>query len=280
MNRIISLLSLLLIVSSLNAQLLPVKIYEITRVDFDGSWTTNVVGKEMSTFKIPSTANSLKLSLQVAIKDFMKYRLESQLRLFITNTETKEVIQNNYWSKLYKDTILVASTYFPAGKFDIQLIDNNDETKVFAKRSITVTSEKANVTGILIKGYTYDPSRMKVYACKSVDETNWKPVGIVSKIKVNGCVTFFFDSQEKINNPGTMRWKLYRLDATGKEVFVNQRDQNSRLEAWRWMYYEECDEFRSAGTYRIYFALKNESEAYYGVRDTDVFGMAQIEVTN
>jgi hypothetical protein len=111
-----------------------------------------------------------------------------------------------------------------------------------------------------------------------VDETNWKPVGILTKIRTGGCVTFFFDSQEKIKNPGTMRWKLYRVEADGKETFVNQRDQNSRFEEWRRMYYEECDEFRSPGKYRVYLAVKNESEAYYGVRDTAYFAKADIIV--
>jgi hypothetical protein len=44
------------------------------------------------------------------------------------------------------------------------------------------------------------------------------------------------------------------------------------------LYYEECDEFKSKGTYHMYFAVKNESDAYYGVRDKEYFAMAEIEV--
>lgn len=123
-----------------------------------------------------------------------------------------------------------------------------------------------------------DSAKGKIWTCKSVDETNWKPVDETRTIKAGGCITFFFESQQKIKNPGTMRWKIYKMDAAGNEVFVNQKDQNSVLPEWRRMYYEECDEFRSKGMYVIYFAVKDESEAYYGVHDKIYFAKASLKV--
>jgi hypothetical protein len=124
---------------------------------------------------------------------------------------------------------------------------------------------------------SYDRSKFKLWICRSVDD-NWKAVGETNKIKAGTCITFFFESQEKIKNPGTMRWKIYKLGADGKEVFVNQKDQTLTLAEWRRMYYEEYDEFKSKGKYRIYIGIRNESEAYYGVIDKDYFAKADLVV--
>lgn len=124
---------------------------------------------------------------------------------------------------------------------------------------------------------SYDRSKFKIWVCKSVDETSWKPVDVTTKIPVGGCITFFFESTYKIKNPGTMRWKIYRID-NGKEVFINQKDQDSVLPEWRRMYYEECDEFRTKGKYVVYFAVKNESDAYYGVHDANYFAKGEVTV--
>lgn len=262
-----------------NAQNLPVKLFEITDVKVKNSFK-NATGKELNVFQVPTDANSIKLSVQVTVKDYKKYVLPNQLQLMIINTTTKENILNSYWGTLYKDTILITECYFPPGEYSISLIDQVHPEKVFTNRTISVKGEiKTNAVGIIkINGYNYDVSKFKLWTCSSVDETNWKPIGVKSKITIGSCITFFFESTEKIKNPGTMRWKLYKVEADGKETFVNQKDQDISLEQFRRVYYEECNEFNSKGIYRMYFAVKNESDAYYGVRDKEYFAMAQIEV--
>ena len=280
MKQIITAAIAILFATHMNAQHLPdlpVKMYEITAVNVSSGFTTNVTGKELNAFQVPASANSVKMSIQVPVKDYKKYSLESQLHLMVTNIETEQVILSSYWSKLYKDTVLKSECYFPAGEYKISLVDNNAPSTVFAKRVILVkpNGTKGNLT---INGYSYDVSKFKIWTCQSVDEVNWKPIGQTAKLKTGGCITFFFESLEKIKNPGTMRWKLYKVEAGGKETFINQREQNTVLEQWRRMYYEECDEFRTPGTYRIYFAVKNDSDEYYGVRDKDYFAKADVVV--
>jgi hypothetical protein len=269
----------LFITATVSAQTLPVKLYEITEVKVKNSFK-NATGKELNAFQVPADANSIKLSVQVPVKDYKKYVLQNQLQLMIVNNKTKENIQNVYWSTLYKDTVLVTECYFPAGEYSISLVDQVHPEKIFANRTIAVKGEiKTGTTGIIkINGYNYDVSKFKLWTCSSVDETNWKPIEVKSKIATGSCITFFFESTEKIKNPGTMRWKLYKVEPGGKETFVNQKDQTLTLEQFRRMYYEECSEFNSKGTYRIYLAVKNESDEYYGVRDKEYFAMAQVEV--
>ena len=261
------------------AQSLPVKLYEITDVKVKNSFK-NATGKELNSFQVPAGANSIKLSVQVPVKDYKKYVLQNQLQLMVVNTKTQENILNSYWSTLYKDTVLVTECYFPAGEYSISVVDQVHPEKVFASRTISVKGElKTNTAGIIkINGYNYDVSKFKLWTCTSVDETNWKPIDVKSKITTGSCITFFFESTEKIKNPGTLRWKLYKMEPGGKETFINQKDQTLSLEQFRRMYYEECSEFSSKGIYRMYLAVKNESEAYYGVRDKEYFAMAEVEV--
>ena len=261
------------------AQTLPVKLYEITNIPVKNSFKF-ATGKELNTFQVPANANSIKLSVQLTVKDYKKYVVPNQLQLTISNSKTQEVIQNNYWSTLYKDTILVTECYFPPGEYSISLVDQVHPDKVFANRIISVKGDMKNNAADIIKieGYNYDKSKFTLWTCTSVDETTWKPVGIKNKITIGSCITFFFESTEKIKNPGTFRWKIYKVETDGKETFINQKDQSLSLEQFRRMYYEECNEFNSKGTYRMYLAVRNESEAYYGVRDKDYFAMAQIEV--
>jgi hypothetical protein len=277
--KLITLLSFVLmqIMASAQTSTLPIKIYAITAVKVESGFTTNVIGKELSAFAVPSTANSVKMSIQVPIKDFKKYRLQSQLHLQVLDVVTKAEVLNSYWSTLYKDTILKTDCYFPPGNYLIQLTDNNEPHTLFATRTIQV-SGAVKKNGIVVNNYTYDPAGFKLWTCKSVDDVNWKPIGVITKIKAGGCATFFFDSKEKIKNPGTMRWKIFRTDASGKETFVAQHDQTSVLEEWRRMYFEECNEFGTPGQYTIYLAVKNESEPYYGFKDTTYFAKASILV--
>ena len=267
------------ITAAVGAQSLPVKLYEITGVKVKNSFK-NATGKELNVFQVPADANAIKLSVQVVVKDYKKYVLQNQLQLMVINNKTQENILNSYWSTLYKDTVLVTECYFPVGEYSISLADQVHPGKIFASRTISVKGDlKTNAAGIIkINGYNYDVSKFKLWTCSSVDETNWKPIGVKNKITTGSCITFFFESNEKIKNPGTMRWKLYKVEPDGKETFVNQKDQTLSLEQFRRMYYEECNEFNSKGTYRMYLAVKNESEAYYGIRDKEYFAMAQVEV--
>lgn len=123
----------------------------------------------------------------------------------------------------------------------------------------------------------YDRSKMKLWTCKSVNEENWTPVGVTNTIKLGECITLFFESQNKINNM-TMRWKLYKVQADGKQVFINQHDHNTVLPQWRRKYYEECDDIKKKGKYRIYFMIKDEAEAYYGVINDGYFASADFTV--
>ena len=281
MKKCIAPFVLLMLAISIHAQTLPIKLYEVTRVDVSNGFTTNILGKELNTFQIPPNANSVKLSVQIPVTNYKKYIVNGMLRMLVVNTATQETILSTYWTTLYTDSLLVSACYFPVGEYKISLIDNTNGSAEYAKRIISVkggSGIKTTASIIKFNGYDYDVNKFKIYTCKSVDEVNWKPIESTSVIKVGSCLTFFFDSDEKIKNPGTMRWKLYRVDADGKETFVNQKDQNNLREEWRRMYYEECDEFRVKGNYRMYIAVRNESEAYYGVRDKDYFAKTDFKV--
>jgi hypothetical protein len=212
--------------------------------------------------------------------NYNKSDRRNEVHLSVTTvTNGSEVkIHDRYWNTAAKDAKLLTECFFPAGEYSISLEDNNTPKKTYAKRTITVKSNGSKSSGFTYNGFTYDRSKFKLWSCKSVDETTWKPVEPVSKITAGSCITFFFESTEKIKNPGTMRWKIYKIEADGKETFVNQKDQNSRLPEFRRLYYEECSEFSTKGKYRIYFAIKNESEAYYGIVDKDYFARVDLQV--
>ncbi|MEO8769459.1 MAG: hypothetical protein ABI402_05225 [Ferruginibacter sp.] len=279
MKHLIIAFTTMFLSANIHAQPLSVKMYELTTKNESNGYVTNIVGKEINTFQVPKGVSSVKLSMQVMVKNYKNYILPNQIQLRVTTAGKTEEgnIHNRYWGTLYKDSLLISECYFPAGDYDISLVDQVHPDKVFAKRTISVKSN-GEATNLTINGFSYDRNKFKIWTCKSVDEVNWKPIGQTNKISLGSCITFFFDSPDKIKNPGTMRWKLYKVEADGKETFLNQREQTSVKEEWRKMYYEECDELRTKGKYRIYFAVKNESEAYYGVRDKDYFATADINV--
>lgn len=261
--------------------LLPVKIVAVTNTIYQSGYADKVYGKELNAFKVPDDANFVKMSVEIRVKDYKPY-VTKLLNLIVTNTKTNENLLTTYWYRLFSDTTLRVVGQFPPGEYSIRLIENNDEKLVIAKRTINVEGKAAKASGareiVRYKGYDYDVNKFKLWVCKDVDEVNWKPVGVTTKISTGGCIIFFFDSPEKIKNPGTLRWKLYKVGPDGKEIFVNQRDQTPKQEEFRRIYYEECGEFSTPGKYRMYLAIRNESEAYYGIRDVDYFASGDINV--
>lgn len=76
-------------------------------------------------------------------------------------------------------------------------------------------------------------------------------------MKAGGCITLFFESKDKIKNQGSMRWGIFKVEADGKETYVNQLDQGiGQLQEWRRLSYEECSAFAVPGKYRIYIYLR------------------------
>ena len=280
-KMIIAGLAILLSQVSIAQTLLPVKIVSVTNTIYQGGYADKVYGKELNAFKVPDDANFVKMSVEVRIKDYKPYATKL-LNLLVTNTKTNETLFTTYWYRLFSDTTLRVVGQFPPGEYYIRLIENKDEKNIIAKRTINVEGKIAKANGgreiVRYNGYDYDVNKFKIWVCKDVDEVNWKPIGVTTKINTGGCIIFFFESPEKIKNPGTLRWKLYRVGPDGKEVFVNQRDQTPKMEEFRRIYYEECGEFNTAGKYKIYLEIRNESEAYYGVLNSNYFASGEINV--
>jgi hypothetical protein len=279
MKQFILPVAAILFILNMTAQTLPVKLYEFTGTNGISAGFDGKPGKELNTFQVPADANGLRMYIKVPVTDVKKADAQYHVQLMVTanNKDNPLNIHNQYWNPLRQATTLVTDCFFPPGDFTIILVDKDNPQKVFAKRDITVKGIQTKGSFVL-NGFSYDRSKFKIWTCKSVDETNWKPIGQTGKITTGSCITFFFESLEKIKNPGTFRWKIYTVGDDGKETFVNQKDQNSKLGEFRRLYYEECDEFRTKGKYRVYFAVKNESEAYYGVIDKDYFAKADIIV--
>ena len=127
-------------------------------------------------------------------------------------------------------------------------------------------------------GFTYDRTKFKIWTCKSLDD-NWKAIGQTNKIKAGSCINLYFESQVKIKNLGDMRWGIFKVEADGKEIYVNQLDQGvGQLTEWRKLTYEECNAFALKGNYRIYISTKDDADAYFGVNNKNYFAKADLTV--
>lgn len=72
MKHVIIAIITFFITATVSAQTLPVKLFEITNVKVKNSFK-NATGKELNIFQVPADANSIKLSVQVMVKDYKKY---------------------------------------------------------------------------------------------------------------------------------------------------------------------------------------------------------------
>jgi hypothetical protein len=185
-------------------------------------------------------------------------------------------IHDWFWPPLTKSQVLSTDCHFPAGDYTISLVDNDNPGIIFAQRKITVKPNQAKLANG-DNGFPYNRSKFKIYTCTSIDD-NWKPIGQTSKIKAGTCINLFFESQDKLKNLGMMRWGIYRVEADGKETYVNQKDQGVQLAEWRRLSYEECDEFTTKGKYRIYICTKDDADAYFGVNNKNYFAKVDLLV--
>ncbi|MBL0145019.1 MAG: hypothetical protein IPP48_03900 [Chitinophagaceae bacterium] len=78
--------------------------------------------------------------------------------------------------------------------------------------------------------FPYERKNFKIWTCKSIDD-NWKAIGQTTKIKAGSCINLFFESTQKIKNLGMMRWGIFKVEADGKETYINQKDQGYRLQS-------------------------------------------------
>ena len=229
-------------------------------------------GKELNEFEIPSNEHALRMYIHIDIKDYKKIAAKEKLQLLVTTKEHGNEVELHSWGWAIpmKNQTLSTDCYFPAGEITLTLVDANDAKQIIASRTITVkpnTNKVANGN----TDFPYDRTHFKIWTCKSIDD-NWKPIDAVTKIKVGECINLFFESSDKLKNVGFMRWGIYKVKADGTEEYVNQKDQGiGQLELWRRLSYEECDEFRTPGIYRIYIATKDDADTYFGVNTRNYF---------
>jgi hypothetical protein len=280
-KRIITAL-LLVAATSVAAQSLDIKLFDVANSKTkEGSIITNP-GRELSTFAVPEGAHAVRMFIQVPVTNVAKVAVKDKLHLKVvaTGKAPEYNIHDWFWATQTKPTTLSTDAQFPAGSYSIFLVDKDRPDVVFAKRDIVVSANAAKVANVTAGAgdFPYNRSKFKIWTTKSIDD-NWKPVGPVSRIKAGTCITLFFDSQDKIKNLGSMRWGIFKLDATGREVYVNQKDQGiGQLAEWRRLSYEECDEFRTPGTYRIYISSKDDADVHSGVNNKNYFAKADLVV--
>ena len=195
-----------------------------------------------------------------------------------TDKSSSQNLFDWYWKPLQKNAVIYTDYAFPAGSYNISLVDNDQPSTVFATRTISVKLNEAKVANAATDGFRYDRSHFKIWTCKSIDETAWKPIGTTPTIKAGTCVTLFFDSKDKLKNEGSMRWGIYKVGADGTENVVSQKDQAVDWEKWSKLYYEECDEFTTPGKYRIYIATKYDSDTHSNVNGDHYFAKADLIV--
>ena len=262
------------------AQPCSVKLYEY--ISFlepkNGDLRVNA-GKEYNSFQVPEGASALPMFVKIPITNFKKITAKNRIHLSITTNENgnEYSIHEWNWPAVTKNTILSTDYKFPAGNYTISVFDNDNPTNIFAKRTITVTPNIAKITNAE-SGFPYDRKKLKIWTCASVDD-NWKAVGVTNKMKVGGCITLFLESKDKIKNLGSMRWGIFKVEADGKETYVNQLDQGiGQLQEWRRLSYEECNAFAVKGKYRVYISTKDDADAYFGVNNKNYFAKVDIDV--
>lgn len=236
-------------------------------------------GKEMNEFEIPSNEHALRMYVHIQITNYEKIMAKEKLQLLVTTIEHGNRIELHSWGwpKPMKNQTLSTDCYFPAGDITLTLVDANDAKQIIASRTITVKPNSIKVPNGNAD-FPYNRAHFKIWTCKSIDD-NWKPIDLVTKIKVGECIQLFFESTDKLKNLGSMRWGIYKINSDGSEEYVNQKDQGiGQLDLWRRLSYEECDEFKTAGTYRIYIASKDDADAYFGVNTKNYFARTDLIV--
>ncbi|MBP6430758.1 MAG: hypothetical protein KA319_03245 [Ferruginibacter sp.] len=236
------------------------------------------VGKEYTSFKVPTGENALRVYIQTNVTDFKKLKVNKRLgiKVFTIDKGNELIIHDWGWYPLTKNQLLSTNCYLPAGEITIALIDAEHPETVFAFRKITVQPNQAKVQNTE-SGFPYERKNFKIWTCKSIDD-NWKAIGQTTKIKAGSCINLFFESTQKIKNLGMMRWGIFKVEADGKETYINQKDQGVSLAEWRRLSYEECDEFKTLGKYRIYISTKDDADAYFGVNNKNYFAKADLIV--
>jgi hypothetical protein len=125
--------------------------------------------------------------------------------------------------------------------------------------------------------FPHNRAHFKIWTTASIDD-NWKPIGVTSRIKAGGCINLFFESSVKLKNRGPLRWGIFKLDASGREVFVNHKDQGVQLAEWRRLSYEECSEFATKGNYRIYLSTVDEADVHFAVNNKNYLAKTDLLV--
>ncbi len=269
-----------------HAQVLPVKFYTFTERTSNRTSSTAAnnadvkPGAELNTFQVPVGNESLRMFIQFNVTDYKKLTVQKGLHLMVRSADKSDTrnLFDWYWKPLEKNQVIYANYAFPAGSYNISLVDNDEPEKVFATRTIMVKPNEAKVANAATDGFRYNRSHFKIWTCKSVDATAWKAVGQTANIKAGSCVTLFFDSIDKLKNEGPMRWGIYKIGADGTENVVSQKDQAVDWEKWSKLYYEECDEFTTPGKYRIYIATKYDSDTHSNVNGDHYFAKADLTV--
>jgi len=280
MKQIITLFALAIKTITIVAQPCTIKLHEVVIGKTDkNAVKSQTVGKELTSFMVPAGENTLRLYVQTNVADFKKMKVQKKLHLIVKTTDkgNEEIIHDWVWPPLTKNQVLSTNCYFPAGDYTITLVDNDNPEIVFAKRSIIVKPNAAKVSNVA-DGFPYDRTKFKIWTCKSVDD-NWKAIGQTNKIKAGSCINLFFESQNKLKNFGSMRWGIFKIEADGRETFVNQLDQGiGDLSEWRKLTYEECNAFATKGKYRIYISTKDDADAFYAVNTKNYFAKADLTV--
>jgi|GEM_PF-3898500 len=278
MKKLFASLVIIITVAHVSAQILPVKLAEyIQKYDAYG-WL--VPGKEINDFQVAYGEDKLIMQIVFNVTDYKKLPVKNGLHLIVNRTDSMQpsTILDWYWKPLVKNAPIYKDCGFKAGDYTITLIDNDNPTKVFAKRSITVKPNAAKVANA--DAFEYDRSHFKIWTCKDVDDKNWKAIAPTNKIKANSCTILFFDSKDKLKNKGAMRWGIYKLTPDGTEMLVSQKDQgvNINMALWSKLYYEECEAFSTPGKYRIYITTKWNTETLSNTNSDSYYCKADLEV--
>lgn len=286
MKQLTMLAIIIFLSASVYAQTLPVKLCTYTARTSNRTSSTTYSsadvkpGPELSTFQVPVGDEALRMFIQFNVTDYKKLAVSKGLHLMVapTGNTSDHNLFDWYWKPLTKNEVIYADYAFPAGTYNISLVDYDQPDKVFAKRTITVKENEAKVANAATDGFRYNRARFKIWTCKSVDVTTWKAIGQTSKIKAGSCLTLFFDSMDKLKNEGPMRWGIYRVDADGTENVVSQKDQAVDWEKWSKLYHEECEDFSTPGKYRIYIATKYDADTHRNVNGDHYFARVDLEV--
>ena len=263
----------------MKAQSCTIKLHEFLSTRSAEGTLLNKPGKELHLFNVPTNEHALRMYIQIAVTDFTKLNVKNKIQLLVSTLEKGNEIEFHTWgwNTLTKNQLLTTDCYFPAGEITLSLVDADHPSTVFATRKINVTQQE-NKLNQVNPDFPFNRNHFKIWTCKSIDD-NWKPIDEVTKINAGECIQLFFESTEKLKNVGFMRWGIYRIQPDGTEEYVNQKDQGiGQLELWRRLSYEECDEFRNIGKYRIYISTKDDADVYSGVNNKNYFAKVDLLV--